>query len=298
MHVCNLIHNNYEIEILGVLLPIFPRQMLIEKENTIKKIIDCFKIFEQENVNIITLAGFTSIVTNGGRDVSKMTSIPITSGNATTAVLASMALEKEAGRHGKKVRELSVAIIGATGDIGSICARIYSKKAKFLRLCSRTISDDSEICKKLKAEGFDQFVCFTDAREAVSDADLIIAAASSVDALLGYSDFKEGSIICDIGMPPNVSFEKSGLTSFPAKKTLFFGGTSELPFYKKIFDSKWKSFFPQNAIYGCLTEAIILAFSKRFDLVSLGRGEISSENLEGLADLILKYRIFPAVKYL
>ncbi|MEW5894352.1 MAG: hypothetical protein AB1650_01100 [Candidatus Omnitrophota bacterium] len=273
------------VDLVGVMCPMFPKEMILDKKEVMVKMKQALQIFEREKMDIVTLAGFSSIVTNGGYDIVDKTTVPVTSGNTMTSVfcidLIRYLLE------GCQIRrdDRTLAVIGATGDIGSACARALCGDFTRLVLCSRTISPDSDLVKQLNVNNY---ILSRDAKEAVKNADIVLTAASSIGTLLTAEDFKNGAVVCDSGMPPNV-----GRMVLNKRKDVkvFNGGRGRVGFYDTITNEKWKSLFPGNAVFGCFLEALLIAASGRSDLVSLGKGGIDQNKLEEFRVLAKEYNV-------
>ncbi len=116
-----------------IICPMLPEDMVgFDKELVLKKIILAVRRAEKLGSKIVTLGGFTSVVGNEGEEVSKHSNIAVTSGNTYTAALAIEGILKAAYYMDIDLSGSTLAVIGATGDIGSICTRILSKKVKKL----------------------------------------------------------------------------------------------------------------------------------------------------------------------
>jgi predicted amino acid dehydrogenase len=116
------------IQILAAMCPVFPEQLIRNREFGVNRIKDGLKLLSNKGAKVITLAGFTSIVSNGGKDVILNISSAVTSGNSLTAALTIEGIEKKVILKGLNLNELTLAVIGATGDIGSICSLYFAKK--------------------------------------------------------------------------------------------------------------------------------------------------------------------------
>ena len=278
-----------KVKLFFYMLPFFPDQIVSARENIIlDKIYKCVKLAEKDKVEIIALGAFTSIVGEEGSLISRKTNLAVTSGNCFTAALCIKGMLKAAEYLGIMIENSSVLVVGAGGDIGSICAKVFSKKCKklFLKFRNQEKSKEliSDIRRKAKAEVF----ITEDIKIDIERADLILTATSSVVPLFELSDLHKKTIVCDVSLPFNI---KRDLKSMRNDVFVFDGGRAKLPFYDKIDNYKWKVFFPNNSIYGCLAEAIILGFEKRIENYSIGRGKITEDKVEEISLLASRHGI-------
>jgi len=288
-HLNNIEFNQREqIDLVGYMLPMLPDQMLTSSHSAIKKINRIINKANILGVNVITLGAFTSIVTNQGLDVLNDSRIRITSGNTYTAALCIQSILKLASVLDVNLKDSNMAIIGATGDIGSICAKIFSQKVKKIVLCSRSISESKDWVKLLNNDFRDKIVLEQDANRAIRMADIIICATSSVTTLFDIKEFLPGTVVCDLSMPPNVG---RSLKQLRRDVLVYEGGRAKLPYLHNIGNKTWRYLFPKNSIYGCFIESIILTLANKFENFSIGKGNITEEKVNEIYYLGLKYGI-------
>lgn len=281
--------NDKQIGIIGILCPFFPEQMMLRKDEARKKIYDSVVLARRLGAKVVTLTGFTSIVTNEVDDFWKGVDLAVTSGNTLTASLCIEAIEKISELASRKLEKCVMAIIGATGDIGSVCAKYFSDKVGTLILNSRNIKETDSIVKYLNDKNRINIRIERSIDKAVGDADIIITATSSFGFLLDYKNFKRGSIVCDVSMPPNVA---KGISKRDNDIFVFEGGKAGLTFFEEIKDDKWRELFPNNAVYGCLAESLVLALTNRFENYSLGKGNITESKIAEIKKLSNKSGVF------
>lgn len=247
------------------------------------KVVRACKLAEKQGVGIVTLGGFASMVGERlGHQISEEVDIPITTGNTYTAVLAVDGVEKAAQILGKELKDLSITIVGGTGDIGSACARVLSERVKQLTITGRTKSNIRLLRAELRKKHKARIEATTDNEKAVRDADIVIAAANTSSAILNLEWFKPGAIICDLAYPKNISY-----TSKRKDILVFSGGLASLP---TPIDTGVDMGLPStNVSYGCFSEVIILALERRFENYSYGRGNITLEKMDEIRKLAAKH---------
>ncbi|MCP4649056.1 MAG: NAD(P)-binding domain-containing protein [PVC group bacterium] len=248
------------------------------------KVIKACKVAEKHGTGIVALGGFTSIV---GERVSQQMNddvdVPVTTGNAFTAAMTIAGIEKAVCRMEKNLNQMTLTIVGGTGDIGSACARVFASRVKKLILTGRTKGHLRNLRNELTKNGSARVIETTDNQSAVKEADVVIAAASASASILDINWFKPGAIICDVGYPKNVSYR------FNSREDIFVfsGGLTKSPTQLQLpIDVGLPS---PETIYGCFAEAIILALEKRYEQFSFGRGNITAEKIEEIRLLGAKH---------
>jgi len=123
-----------EIDLLGIMCCMFPGEFIKNKSSSIKKVADSINCATKRGVNIVILTGFTSIVWNKFTDEIRKRlinkDVVITSGNNYTACLIIQEITNVCKKFNVDTEDLTLSIIGATGEIGSICSKILSKLFK------------------------------------------------------------------------------------------------------------------------------------------------------------------------
>jgi len=259
---------------------------MVEKDmwSIFAKVVRACKIAEKYGVGVVTLGGFTSIVGERiGHEIAKEVDVPVTTGNTFTAAMALDGVYRAANLLELKIKSSKAAIIGGTGDIGSGCARVLAGKVKQLTVTGRTKTNLKKLNKELSKKRNVDIVATTDNRQAVEDADIVIAAASATSSILNIDWFKPGAIICDVGYPKNISYAPVTRSDI----LIFSGGLAKSPTPVSFpVDTGLPS---KGTLYGCFSEAVILALEKRFESYSFGRGNITPEKIEEIRQMGKKH---------
>ncbi|MCX7661475.1 MAG: NAD(P)-binding domain-containing protein, partial [Candidatus Omnitrophica bacterium] len=235
-------------------------------------------------VGIVTLGGFTSVVIDKlGCNLLEEIDVPVTTGNTFTSAMVIEGILKACQILNLDISSLKIAIVGATGDIGSACSRVFVDKAKEVILTSRTKEKLKLLAKELNQKKKAKVSITTDNREAVKDADVVLACARASHSIISLDWFKSGSIICDVGYPKNVPYTSSREDIF-----IFSGGLVKSP---TAIDFPMDLGLPTSEVlYGCFAEAIILALERRYEsFSSLTRGKITPEKIEEIRSLGKKH---------
>jgi predicted amino acid dehydrogenase len=189
---------------------------------------------------------------------------------------------------GRKLSDISVLVVGASGDVGSGCARCLAPQVKRLLLCAR----NPDRLRRFAAE----FSCMNGRIEADTDllrltaqADVVVCAASAPNPIDMLEALPPEAIVCDAGYPKNL---RLGLA--PSGHTIFFGGLGQASGGIQLDPDLLGVIYPYpipNIGHGCLLEGIALAMEKRFEPFSQGRGRITPQRVEEIWQIALKHGI-------
>lgn len=263
---------------------LFPEDFGYSNKKTLELLIKAGKYAQDLGAEILGLGGFTSILGNGGQVLADELGIAVTSGNTYTASLVIEGLTESMRILGLNTKGRKLTIIGATGDIGSICTKILSKDFKKVTLVARDEKKLIELARLIK-DNTDVYYT-TKIPEAIKEADVILTATSSITTIIDPKDLKRGVILCDVAFPPNIA---RNIMNLRDDIFVFEGGKCLLPAPKTIKDRRWNSIFPEGIIFGCLAETIILCLENKFDDFSIGRGCITEKKINLISNLAKKH---------
>ena len=224
---------------------------------------------------IISLGGFSSIAVVGHEEeISARIGVPVTSGNTFTARLTIAGIEGAVAATGQTLDGATVAMLGATGDIGQGVSRWLGEKVERLIITARDTTRLEAFAEELRIRAKAEVVPVTDNHWAAQQADVVVAAAISTQPIIASDDVRPGTIVCDVGYPKNVSIEMSDRSDV----LTFLGGLSLPPW---PFEFGYSSNLPSaDVLYGCMSEAVVLACSGRSEVFSHGRGNITTESMD------------------
>jgi fatty aldehyde-generating acyl-ACP reductase len=233
------------------------------------------RVAADRGATIISLGGFSSIAVVGHEEeISARIGVPVTSGNTFTASLTIAGIEGAVRATGRSFKDATVAMLGATGDIGQGVSRWLGRKVKRLIITARDKPRLEAFAKELRTRSEAEILSATDNHWAAQQADIVVAAAISTQPIISSDDVRPGTIICDVGYPKNVSIEMSDRSDV----LTFLGGLSLPPW---PFDFGYSSNLPSaDVLYGCMSEAVVLACSGRSEVFSHGRGNITAESMD------------------
>lgn len=252
------------------------------RDMCVEKVIGALELAADHGAPLAGLGGFTSIADGDqGRLVArKVPVLSVTSGNTLTAMAAVDGVIAAAGMIGVDAAGATATVVGAAGDIGMACCRYLATRVKRLVLVSRFAFNQKKLADELRQIKHAEVIIETDNTLAVGRADMVIAAASSVAPIFQPLDFKPGAVVCDVGYPKNIflniDLEKADIL-------LFAGGLMHAPTPVVLpYDMGLPD---RHALYGCWSEAIVLALDGRIESFSRGRGQIVPEKMEQIWEM-------------
>jgi predicted amino acid dehydrogenase len=267
-----------------VIAPILPEHIVTWGEGPVlRKVAAAVRLARRRGALLVGLGGFTSIVGNEGEQLARELPVALTSGNTLTAALALRGIREAAARVHLQLERATVAVIGATGDIGSACTRVLAREAAGLRLAARNDARLHTFAASLAADGTAKVEVVRYVRDAIREADVILTATSAVTTLIAPEAVKPGAVVCDVALPHNVG---SGLVRARDDVLVFEGGMAQLPEGWVGRSRAWSQASPDGrSIFGCLAETMVLAHAGRLESYSLGRGRITPERVAEIETL-------------
>ena len=242
---------------------------------------------------IVSLGGFSSILIEGNFALLPRSHDTVfTTGNTLTVGFIVQGVNKMCALEGRDLRRSTLLIIGATGDVGSGCARCLAPFVKSVMLMARNRERLRSLAAELEAP---EVQCATRLEQFSHRADIVICAASLPSPSLLLGPVAPEAIICDAGYPKNLHPH----ANLPNARVLFGGlgqikgGLSFVPDFSGVLN---RHPFPDVA-HGCLLEGMALALERRFEPFSRGRGFITPERVEHIQAMAARHGIRLAPLY-
>ncbi len=269
--------------------PLSPRQFLeLPPEISYEKIAQAAKLGAEKGAKIVGLGAFSSVAGDAGISVAEKLKgvMSVTSGNSYTVFTAIEGLMQAAQLMEVDAKNASVAVIGASGSIGAVCAKMLATKTGEVVLIGRNQEKlqtvKTEIESEIGARKIAQITVAKDAKLALKNADLILAVSSSTDVLIFPADLKSGAIVCDVARPRDVSKQ---VVEERDDVLVIEGGVIEVPGHP---DFRFNFGFPDKTAYACMSETMILALEGSYESYTLGR-DLSVEQIERMGALAHKH---------
>ena len=262
--------------------PYTPRRMLALPEQMVyRKIVQAGRMAERLGADILGLGAFTSVVGDAGRTIADRLRVPVTTGDAYTVGLAVQAI-REAGRlMDIALGDATVAVVGATGAIGRVCAELLAGEAARLFLIAREARPLELLSDKLRPHARAELLVST-SMSALSEAQLILTVTSSVHGVIDPAHLLPGSVVCDVARPRDVSAMVAAVRD---DILVIDGGMADVP---GSVDFHFNFGFPAGKAYACMAETMALALEGRFEDYTVGR-EITLERVREITAIAEKH---------
>ena len=262
--------------------PYTPRRMLELPERAVyRKIIETGHAAERLGARILGLGAFTSVIGDAGLTIAKGLDIPVTTGDSYTVAIAVEAIREAARVMEIPIHEATVAVVGATGSIGRVCAELLAEDAAELVLIGRNEGTLDELRSRLQGPGKARLRISTHVDE-ISRAQLILTVTSAIHELIHPEYLQPGSVVCDVARPRDVSAMVAAVRN---DILVIDGGMVDVP---GPVDFHFNFGFPPGKAYACMAETITLALEGRFEDYTLGK-EISRHQVDEISSLAAKH---------
>jgi fatty aldehyde-generating acyl-ACP reductase len=261
--------------------PFTPKTMLsLPVETVYRKIVACGHMAEKLGARLLGLGAYTSVVGDAGETIAGRLDLPVTNGDAYTVYMALEAVREAARRMGIAMNEASAAVVGATGVIGRVCARILADEVPDLTLVGRrtgALDAVRQECEGLRAQvrtGLDM--------RGVAGADLILTVTSATTAVIEPEHLKPGAVVCDVARPRDVSVRVAQVRD---DVLVIEGGMVEVP---GPVDFGFNFGFPPGKSYACMAETMALALEGRYEDYSVGK-HVSLEQVDEIGEIARRH---------
>ena len=266
----------------------FVPEMLSRFKTARRKVLNAMELAQKKGINITALGGFTSIIFENFNLLKhqniRNTTLEwerFTTGNTHTAWVICRQLEINAPSIGIDLKKAKVAVVGATGDIGSAVCRWLSRRTGVaeLLLVARQQKPLIDLQTDLGGGRILSLEC------ALPEADAVIWVASMPRTLeIDSSRIPKPCLMIDGGYPKNLDGKVSGEGIHVLK-----GGIVEF-----FNDIGWNMMElaemekPQRQMFACFAEAMILEFENCHTNFSWGRNNITLEKMDFIGKASVK----------
>jgi predicted amino acid dehydrogenase len=259
------VHNGRALKGWFVACPLTPKRMMSLPPTVVyKKIIQTGRLAEKLGARLLGLGAFTSVVGDGGITIAKNLNIPVTTGDSYTIAQAIRAIRETAVIMDTPLKTAQVAIVGATGAIGSICAEMLAPDVQSLLLIGRRMDKLNEVAQKANVAGCTA-VAITDNINSLNQAQFVITVTSAIDAIIEPHHLRRGAVVCDVARPRDVSRQVSEQRP---DVLVIEGGMVKVP---GPVDFGFNFGFPPKMSYACMAETMALALDQRYESYTLGK---------------------------
>jgi predicted amino acid dehydrogenase len=246
-----------------------PRQLMKRGvRSTYTKLHQIAVTAQRRGARIMGLGAFTSVVGDAGRTVAHESDIAVTSGNSLTVAATLEAAKQAVIKMGAPdLTRGRAMIVGATGSIGAVCARLIAQAIKDVVLISIEPERLIELKRKIQRETPGaRVVIGTRASEHLAQCDLVVTSTSAFgQRVVDVSQCKPGAVVCDVARPHDISPEEAAV-----RPDVLVIDSGEVLIPGDI-DFGYDIGLPPGIAYACLAETCLLAMDGRFEDYTIGR---------------------------
>ena len=258
-----------------------------------RKILNAMAHAQKHGINITALGGFSSIIFENFKleQIPQIRNIKLeferfTTGNTHTAYIICRQVEQASKKLGIELESATVAVCGATGDIGSavcrwLCAKTDVKELLLIARNAERLSSLQSDLGRGKIMGLEA---------ALPEADIIVWVASMPKGVeIDPTVLKKPCLLIDGGYPKNLGTK----VQHPEVYVLN-GGIVE-----HSLDIDWKIMnivnmdVPGRQLFACFAESMLLEFEKLYTNFSWGRNQITVEKMEQIGQVSIKHGFRP-----
>jgi acetylornithine/succinyldiaminopimelate/putrescine aminotransferase/predicted amino acid dehydrogenase len=247
-----------KVDGLILALPILPDEMARRGRQVAQDINRAVDLAASLGVRIVGLGGYTAPYSQRGLSACGR-GPAITTGNALTSGMAIKAILKAAEARHFRLSDACVAVVGARGSVGSLCARLLAREhPRRLILVgnpSRPVTALQSLAEELRSTF--PAVDITNDISVLNDCQIILTATTAARPVLEAVRLAPGTIICDVARPPDTSPMLRARNDL----TVIDGGQVALPDPTVQFGVGNLNDLPAGVTLACLAETILLALS-------------------------------------
>ncbi|EAQ69749.1 long-chain fatty acyl-ACP reductase [Synechococcus sp. RS9909] len=262
----------------------FVPEMLSRFKTARRKVLNAMELAQKKGINITALGGFTSIIFENFNLLQhqhvRSTTLEwerFTTGNTHTAWVISRQVEINAPRLGIDLSKARVAVVGATGDIGSAVCRWLSQRTGVAELL--LVARQQQPLLDLQKELGGGRILSLD--EAVPEADVVVWVASMPRTLeIDAASLRQPCLMIDGGYPKNLNARIAGSGVHVLKGGIVEFG-SDIGWNMMELAEMEK---PQRQMFACFAEAMLLEFESCHTNFSWGRNNITLEKMDFIGE--------------
>ncbi len=259
----------------------------------VRKVLNAMAHAQKHGIHITALGGFSSIIFENFnlQQMRQVRNIKLdferfTTGNTHTAYIIAQQVEKASAQLGINLSQATVAICGATGDIGSAVCRWLNARTDVGELV--LVARDQERLQRLQEElGRGKI---QDLATALPAADVVVWVTSMPKGMvIDPGLLKQPCLLIDGGYPKNLATS----LQHPGVHVLR-GGIVE-----HSLDIDWRIMHlvnmdvPARQLFACFAESMLLEFERWHTSFSWGRNQISVEKMDLIGQVSRKHGFRP-----
>lgn len=239
------------------------RHMLADLAGARERVIRAVDQAAAHGARLAGLGALTAPVTAGGMALKRRADIDVTNGNAYTAAIIEDQIRMLLPHLPRRARPHRVAIVGASGSVGSAVTRLLARDPDdlALTLIARTAPRLNALADSIRPQ---VDVRVAQSLDALRESDLVVVLTASADTVVEPHHLAPGAVVLDATQPRNTTPDLSrrrpdvlvidgGIVSIPS--LALHGGDLDLP---------------RGRAYACFAETAVLALTGHRGHFSIG----------------------------
>ncbi len=258
-----------------VAAPLLAEQMVdFPREEVYERVLRAIAIGAELGADVAGLGAFTGVIGDAGVTINARSPIPVTTGNSLTIAAGVESLFRGAADMEIDASTATAVVIGATGSIGSACARLIAPRVGRIILVARNETRLRKFSRGrrrrtgLSERVYDRSSQRGTARAARPHRDELHARRRRT----GRSAARRG--VCELSLPHDVSRR---IASERPDVLVTEGGNMLVPGtprFERVREpgTDFDLNLPPRTALACMSETMILALENRIEPYTLGRG--------------------------
>ena len=271
--------NNNKIYGAFIAVPADAEFLLKNRKKALKKIINSIKLGINLGAEYFGLGALSASLSGNGiylDFLKKKYNIVITTGHSYTCWNITQNVYDIINYFKKDISQLTLAIVGADGSIGSTCFDILKNDFKKIILIDKKYNE---------AKWKNKYLFYSNNIFDIDNADVIIAATNAPYSIINDDKFiKKNAILIDDAQPINIS---KNVLDKRHDLIVIEGGVSH---HDKVSYKLNLNFVDKGDIFSCLAEVMILSISTKKEFAILGKTNPTLVNQLGILGENLGFR--------
>jgi len=244
---------------------------------------------------LIGLGQFTSIITRNGTNL-KLKEVGVTTGNSLTVASGTDVILSDLKTRKNNQHDRTLAVIGASGNVCEGYLKDLAPHFESIILVGSGRLESEEKLEKIAQRNFrfsrdKSNLKLTQDLKEIINADVIVSATSSTQAIIMPEHIKENALICDLAVPRDV--HQRVYKERPDVKVIH-GGVVGLP----NRDETYLFALPFGApgiVYACMAESILLGMRQMYDNFSYG--DLTADKINHIREIFREEKFELVNKY-
>jgi predicted amino acid dehydrogenase len=246
--------------------PLLPPQVIASRELTCQRVESIARMARGMGNRVLGLGALLGVAADRAPEIeSRVKGLVLTSGNALTAAAVVRGTLALAGEMSLDLTRHPVAVVGASGSLGRLCALMLSRSGCRITLVGRNRHRLSEVQREV-GQRFERPVTIsTDLDQAVRQSQAVVFAVSITEPFVQADLFAPGALLVDASQPKSVS--KIVARSRPDliwARGIYLEPPGQLQISCELR-------LPEGVLYPCLVETLLLGRLQPPDYQWVGR---------------------------